>query len=153
MGVRLITLALAGILAATTNGIGAQNEPEPASSTKISRKETVKKPEQRSPNGTTQAQLSTRKTSKSAGKSAVTESKAKAGERLPRGYGKLKLTQDQRAAVLTIQREYRARIEKMLADLDDLKISRDVEFQKVLDQSQRDLLQVKSAKVATSGTK
>lgn len=149
MANRFIAMTLASILAVATASLGA--EKTPAKAPKEPTKTVAKTAEKESASGKAKTKTSKEQGIDSSGSRLTEKSTGKVAfkVRLPRGYGKLKLTADQRSDVLAIQQDYRERIHKLLAQIDKLEMSRDAEFQKVLDKSQRDLLREMTAKVAT----
>jgi len=73
---------------------------------------------------------------------------------LPPGWGKLGLTDSQKKEVYTIQSEYRAKIDDLQKQIDDLKKKERAELFKVLTDAQKTRLkEIAAAKVAGEDTK
>ncbi len=73
------------------------------------------------------------------GKSA-TESR-RSGNRLPNHYGKIGLSDEQRESIYSIQAEYRAKIQSLLREVEDLRDEQSLQIQSVLTEIQRAELQ------------
>lgn len=66
----------------------------------------------------------------------VGEARAKSG-RVPRGYGQLSLTKDQKERIYGIQAAYAARIDELEAEIEQLKKEQTVRIKSVLNETQR----------------
>ncbi len=88
------------------------------------------------------------------GKGPSAKKAEKAAGRLPAYYGKVKVTPDQREKILSIQKEYTAKIDSLRKQLDTLTKERDAKMEAVLTpEQQKQMAEMKAAAKKSRGSK